>query len=191
MSTESKTMIEKHTPKPWLWEEKRDGLWHAEVAEGVLVGVSRPSWTPIDRLDRKHWHAWIVWKGLSRCGPYKDSLEDAQRDAERLFSEMSRDAERLLREAREQSRPRDCGGEARYFCGRCGKTKIAYIGQCQSCLKWAEANRIDRNRCGVCGNMADTFFVHGYRCREHFMQIEPSDMVLAGNGIILTGPRPP
>ena len=38
---------------------------------------------------------------------------------------------------------------------------------------------IDGNVCGVCGRPAETFFIHGYRCKEHVSQVMPSDAIIA------------
>lgn len=44
---------------------------------------------------------------------------------------------------------------------------------------------IDGNICGVCGKPAVTFFVHGYRCKEHGSQREPSDAIFSDNVIMV------
>ena len=40
---------------------------------------------------------------------------------------------------------------------------------------------IDDNICGACGKRATMFFVHGYRCKEHEFQHEPSDAIFGDN----------
>lgn len=39
--------------------------------------------------------------------------------------------------------------------------------------------------CGVCGGPADFFFVHGYRCRRHQSEKEPSDAIITPEMILV------
>ena len=71
----------------------------------------------------------------------------------------------------------------RYFCGCCGINKIDHIGTCDRCL--SRHNPFDSAQCGVCGDAANTWSVHGFRCGQHFGEREPSDMVYCSNGIII------
>lgn len=74
-----------------------------------------------------------------------------------------------------------------YFCGACGITKVA--SKIENCGCSVARNWIDQGQCGVCGAQATMFFVHGFRCRKHEFQIEPSDAHFFGDNVVIVIPR--
>ena len=73
-----------------------------------------------------------------------------------------------------------------YYCGACGLSLVKVKGENCGCS--IKRNWLDRGQCGVCGNSATMFFVHGFRCREHEWQKEPSDAIITDK-IIWVGCR--
>lgn len=71
-----------------------------------------------------------------------------------------------------------------YFCARCGYGKVANIGD--TCCR--PFMPLDEYRCGICGKRSTMFFVHGFRCKDHEFQIEPSDAII-GDKMIVVIPR--
>ena len=55
-------------------------------------------------------------------------------------------------------------------------------------ITYAMSIKIDDNICGACGKRATMFFVHGFRCKEHEFQHEPSDAIF-GDNIIFVFPK--
>lgn len=78
--------------------------------------------------------------------------------------------------------------ELKFWCGRCGRVRVR--NRDENCGCWERDNDLDgRMACGVCGERANFFFVHGYRCSRHHFQKRPSDVVLEGGSCIVTGGR--
>ena len=72
------------------------------------------------------------------------------------------------------------------YCGACGINFVQRKEENCGCMR--HRNWLDNAKCGVCGAQATMFFVHGFRCKEHEFQKEPSNALIGDKVIAVIVP---